>query len=118
MPPFDNKEKKVKLIQILHCAWEKALKVANQFLIIKPGFFIDTVFSAQNELLRQLQTKVFSYHLRSDGKLVYKYLADFQSSQLKKRTRFIVHHAEQSTKIALKLDHVFLIRTFRYNIVM
>lgn len=53
----------------------------NLFLIIRPGFFIDTVFSAWSELLRQLQTKVVSYHVRRDGKLVYKYLAVFKASQ-------------------------------------
>ena len=48
---------------------------------MKPGSFTSIVFSAWGELLRQLQTKVFSYHGRSDGKLVYKYLAVIQSSQ-------------------------------------
>lgn len=53
----------------------------NLFLIIKPGFFIDTVFSAWSELLRQLQTKVASYHVRRGSKLVYKYLAVFKAHQ-------------------------------------
>ena len=48
---------------------------------MKPGFFTNIVFSAWSELLRQLRIKVFSYHGRSDGKLVYKYLAAMQSSQ-------------------------------------
>lgn len=58
-----------------------ALKQINSLLIIKPGFFIDTALSAWSELPRQLQTEVFSCHVRRGSKLVYKFLAVFQSSQ-------------------------------------
>ena len=85
---IDNKDRGTKAnSNIVICTGKHlALKQINSFLIIKPGFFIDPGFSAWSELLRQLQTKVFSYHLRSDGKLVYKYLAVFSVKPIKKNT--------------------------------